>query len=395
MIDETRPIFITGLMRTGSTLFLSLIDGHPELLVYPDEPSFERLYGRRYSSPQHLRDDFLFGTPNPLHLYEGVRREAFDPIGFSSREWEPIPEDLKVDEGTIERAMKALKLRGAMDEALDFDFERYHKALREELDSLTEVSPRGAIIATARALETALPRSERKRRFVYKQPLPHFRAESAARFFEDFPEGKMIVLHREPRALLASLLDYTEAERGGVLARLKRELYFLRRLGVLEADIRGYASLREIYGEERVFDLHYETLIADVEAAMRQVAEFLGVEFVEMLCTPTKLGQPVRVPTAIASASGGGEGPTRIYEGSLERYREDLGPRRLRLIDGVLSESEGTKPPIWLPPLRAVFALLHRLRPLDPLANAHVAQKKARFAEKKAHAAQKKDGELG
>ena len=42
------PVYITGLMKSGTTLLLALLDGHPNILAYPDEPSFNRLWARRY-----------------------------------------------------------------------------------------------------------------------------------------------------------------------------------------------------------------------------------------------------------------------------------------------------------------------------------------------------------
>ncbi|NLE49364.1 MAG: sulfotransferase [Sandaracinaceae bacterium] len=369
MIDESRPIFITGLMRTGSTLFLSLLDNHPELLVYPDEPSFERLYDRQYESPAHLRDDFLFGTPNPLHLYEAIRAEHLDPIGFSARGWEPVPRSLRVASEILDRAIQGLKLRGALTDEAAFDFRAYHRVLGRELDALDEISPRGAILAAARAAAAAIPKRTNPRFFVYKQPLPHFREQSVVRFFRDFPDGKLIVLLRDPRAFLASMLDYTDEERIGLGALLRRELYFLRRLAVLEDDFLGFAGLEARYGAERVLILRYESLILELEETMARVADFLGIAFDEAMLQPSKLGHPVRVPTAAQGAEGGG---TRIYDASLERYRDRLGRTRLRLIDAALSRYEGKKAPLWLPLLRSSLGLLHRLRPLDQAPSAMI-----------------------
>jgi len=40
MLENTNPIFICGYPKSGTTLLLSLLDSHPELLVFPEELKF-------------------------------------------------------------------------------------------------------------------------------------------------------------------------------------------------------------------------------------------------------------------------------------------------------------------------------------------------------------------
>lgn len=322
------PVFVTGLMKTGSTLLLSLFDGHPELLVYPDEPSFERLFTRAYEGPRALTRDFLFGTPNPLHFNRFVQRELLDEAGFSPRDFRSVPK-LEALDGLDRGALAAkVELRGLSSGEGGFDPRAYHEALGEGLAELSAVDRRGAVVAAARALQVGAGRQgSPPERWLFKQPLPEYRASSFEWFFREFPSGSAVVLVRDPRAYVTSLLDDVERQSGGGRGLLARSAYFLRRLATLEDDYLGFAAAADRYGPERVRIVRYEDLVSETEREMRALASFLGIRFDEALLTPTKAGARVEVPTATAP------GADRVYAGSLERYRRDLGLARIGLVD--------------------------------------------------------------
>jgi predicted AAA+ superfamily ATPase len=50
---KLRPVFIGGLRRSGTTLLQRLLDGHPELLVYPLEDCIIRDF---YYATNHIFD---------------------------------------------------------------------------------------------------------------------------------------------------------------------------------------------------------------------------------------------------------------------------------------------------------------------------------------------------
>src|SRR5262249_19055052 len=73
------PVFICGYPRSGTTLLASLLDGHPELIVFPEELGFFRfVYQRRNRLDAILNDSGLANlrpghcsTKKP-HTYTGV-----------------------------------------------------------------------------------------------------------------------------------------------------------------------------------------------------------------------------------------------------------------------------------------------------------------------------------
>jgi hypothetical protein len=366
------PVYVTGLMKTGSTLLLALLDGHPELLVYPDEPSFERLFGRDYGDRDELVRDFLFGTPNPLHFNRFVQDGLLAASGFSPRDWRPVPKLPALDQIDRIALAEEIELRGVDSSAHAFDVVAYHRTLADELATIHTVDRRALVVATARALAAGAGRAATPPvRWLFKQPLSNFRRSSFEWFFGAFPRGSVVVLVRDPRAYVTSLLDYVDQNTGGRWSALARTSYFLRRLATLEDDYRSFASAPAEYGSDRVLVVRYEDLITDTERAMGELATFLGLTFDSSLVTPSKAGGRVRVPTATRAEAD------RVYAGSLDRYRDDLGRAHVAMVDAAVHEILGSaacpyqrEAPAALSralhgPVRAGGALLSKLRPME------------------------------
>src|SRR5690606_18770270 len=136
-----------------------------------------------------------------------------------------------------------------------------------------------------------------------------YRESSFEWFFREFPHGSAIVLVRDPRAYVTSLLDYVDRNTGGRFGPLARAFYLSRRLARLEEDYRAFAATPSRYGTERVLLVHYEDLIQKTDVTMRRIAGFLGVRYDESLLAPTKAGGRVHVPTATR------KGGDRVYGG--------------------------------------------------------------------------------
>ena len=51
------PVFICGHRKTGTTLLLALLDGHPELSVYPVDSSFFYRYFPIYDSDKYTDEE--------------------------------------------------------------------------------------------------------------------------------------------------------------------------------------------------------------------------------------------------------------------------------------------------------------------------------------------------
>jgi hypothetical protein len=301
-----------------------------------------------------------------------VQAELLAPEGFSPRDWRPVPALAALDELDRDALAAEIELRGVDPGAHAFDVVAYHRALASELDALTSADRRGAVVAAARALEAGAGLAQDPpRRWLFKQPLPVYRDSSFEWFFGAFPKGSAIVLVRDPRAYVTSLIDYVVQNTGGDWGRFARASYFLRRLATLEDDYRAFAEAPAKYGRDRVLIVRYESLVTDTESVMREITSFLGLRFDTSLLAPSKAGGRVRVPTATHASAD------RVYDASVARYHQDLGRARVALVDAAVHEilgGEACPYPREIPaavagalhgPLRTIAALAARLRPME------------------------------
>lgn len=130
--------------------------------------------------------------------------------------------------------------------------------------------------------------------------------ESRARFWADYPDGRIVSIHRDPRAWYAS-------------ASL-----FSRRYGELDEALalwrRGAEEILAAKAEtpEGVFALTYEKLVTEPEATMRTLAGWLRIEWHPILLEPT-FNRQQTVPNSSFRML-----ETGIRRESLERWREML-----------------------------------------------------------------------
>jgi hypothetical protein len=373
-----RPVFATGLMKSGSTLLLALLDGHPEMLVYPEEPSFDRIFLRHYRDKNQLVRDWLFGTPNPLH-YAGQIRDRHAASGYDFRSWEPLPDAVRTDDLDLDLLRSKIQLYGVKDPSkVRFDVIRYHNELAERLRAGAVQSPRDVMVATALSARAASDLQGEPRCWFFKHPQPRYREASFEWFFKNFPDGRAIVLLRDPRGFMNSLLQYTYDDPQYARPRWRREAFFVRRLHYLEQDYIRFRNVGTRFGNERVIVLHYEDMIARLEDTMRLLARFLGVSFHGSMLVPMKAGAPAAVRT------GTEKDAAQVYTRAVAKWRKELGPARTALVEAALNDyfAEFPEPHVPLLPrslrsaarvplrgvLRALDLALARFRPLpEPL----------------------------
>ncbi len=93
---------------------------------------------------------------------------------------------------------------------------------------------------------------------------------------------------------------------------------------------RSYIFFKEKY-KGRVLLVDYDDLVGNTERGMRRVAEFLGLDFEDVLTVPTLMGRPVKGNTSFKDR--GKERPGEIYTGSQERYKEILTKEEIDIIE--------------------------------------------------------------
>jgi len=270
MIGKIRDCatFIAGSPRSGTTLMTSLLDDHPELLVFPEE----YLHARPRNIPgEGTRSvlDALFKDKVLLRL-KGKKSFLNDILG----------EDRKYD---------------------DFDYHRFEDAVNEYFRLLLENRDETVRMSVTTLAFISLiygyghaTGKETYSRWVVKHP--HYELHWQ-QLFNDFPDAKMIYMVRDPRdVILSRTLKRNKKrylKRGGNVATWKSEKASLRpSIGFLKGWERSMIAFLRINETvpEHVLLIRYDDLVSAPRDVMGEVAEFLGVPWQESLVTPSFLG---------------------------------------------------------------------------------------------------------
>ncbi len=242
---EQRACFIAGPAKSGTTLLTSLLDGHPELLVLPEEtayfPTVLTKYGQAsrraqfdYLTRQSLAN-VLFGGPckwgrrDYSHFATGELLTAFEQAAFAP--------------ANAGRDLLVLLL------------ESYARVLGRSLDSV--------------------------RYWVEKTPANRDHLDA---IFTRFPLSKVLLTIRDPRALLASQIQLEQTR------KLRR---FSIYLAIKHWRTAARLALRQTGGEasERLLVVEFQGLLTAPDAWMRRVCAFLGIAYRSDLLQPTKIGR--------------------------------------------------------------------------------------------------------
>jgi len=288
-------VWLSGHSQAGTTLLLSLLDGHPQCLVYPDEPSFGRLFTRKdsYKSALHMKNDFLCGMPNPLHF----GKEAKLAANLKQRHHAAVDSERPYDEINLRQLASQKKLRGL--EQQDFDhaafFNEYIEYLHNALKNVHEIDPKAVVESTFEALRCTIsatrPDLSHGPVLMFKQPNSTLEPNRLNWFFTAWPDGKVIFMRRNPYGRLWSIIKYGE-ERGDQLTDSPKR-YFRRFLRIA----RDHQTANTIESYPNVLVIWYESLVRQPKHEMGRIAAFLGIENTDVMLISTKLGLPSAVVT--------------------------------------------------------------------------------------------------
>ena len=282
------PIFVVGAGRSGTTLMQSLLSAHGRIAVTP-ETHFCAIWEQRTGLP----------VAAPGADFEAGWRGYLSSARFA---------DLGV---TPERARAVLE-RGA------------------------ERTARSALAA----LMTAYGEAHGKPRVGEKTP-GHWRW--APTLLDWFPDARVIVMRRDPRAVVSSKMKASWAPRymrfhGTALRRLTR-LHVVSSEGQDWADIYGRA-VPALLSDPRVMLVGYEELAGAPEGIVRDVCAFLGETF-----EPAMLGdrsdQAAADGPGTASRWGGwraghlAASRRPVNAASIEKWKADLTPREVAAIEAM------------------------------------------------------------
>ncbi len=268
---DERACFIAGAAKSGTTLLVSLLDSHPELLVMPQDtayfPTVLTKYGVRGRRAQF---DYLTkeSWTNVLFGFQAMRGRQ-DYAEFPKKKFLETFERIAFDPTNEERDLLVLMM------------EAYAEVLHVPLD--------------------------RVKRWVEKTPANR---NYIPEIFNRFPKGKLLLTMRDPRALLAAqiALEHTRQTR-------RFSVYYVVAHWRAAAKLARKIRRKEIPG----LVVCYEDLALDPRTSMQEVCDYLDIIInPEIVLNPTKVGR---------SWGGNSAARTRFAEVStlpVARWKNDL-----------------------------------------------------------------------
>ena len=283
-------ILISQLPRSGGSLLSQLFDGHPELLVYPWEMRIG--YPSKGSWPVlDLRStpDHLFATLFHTELAY-LARSGYRKAGKARQR----QKRLKFDYSPIEHYANFVRLlehEPSRRAVLDTYFSTLFDAWQPEMGD-------------AQAVVGFVPR------------MASF-PDSITSFFNDYPDGRLISILRDPADWFASRRAHTK-EGVARYDDVGEEMRVWSRMA------RNALQYRQGYGDQFLL-LSFRDLVTDREGTMRRVADWCGIDFDPCLLCQTFDGNPIS--------------PNTNFDDPMERLAEAVLDRKLRLAEGELQRA--------------------------------------------------------
>lgn len=237
-IAQLPPVFICGSMKSGTTLLLQLLDGHPELIVMPGDShliDFSNRTDWQNASLEKWQDHWVHNFVNP------TGQQPF---------W----------------------ILGDADEA----YFNMSQVFRWAIRSLPEISHRW-FLAGVYAYYAANPqRPARPKHWVEKTP---GNERHLKQLLGVNSNAKFIHIIRDGRDNLASLKRLSRHRSDQWQGRIQ--------VFTLLQDLKQGRNNQQKLGEAQYMFLPYEHLLADPEGTMTKIAAFLDIEDVPSLRVPT------------------------------------------------------------------------------------------------------------
>jgi hypothetical protein len=241
---DERGCFIAGAAKSGTTLLVSLLDSHPQLLVMPQDTAY---------------------FPTVLTKYrDRGRRAQFDYLTKES--WTNVLFGFQA-------------MRGRQDYA-DFPKKKFlDRFERIAFDPANERRDLLVLMMEAYADTIGVP-LDRVKRWVEKTPANR---NYVRQIFSRFPKAKLLLTMRDPRALLAAqiALEHSRNTR-------RFSVYYVVAHWRAAARLAKRIRAKEIPG----LVVGYEDLALDPKTSMERVCNYLEIDFdPEIVLNPTKVGR--------------------------------------------------------------------------------------------------------
>src|SRR2546423_3591355 len=268
---DERACFIAGAAKSGTTLLVSLLDSHPELLVMPQDTAYFPTVLTKYG-PRGRRAQFDYLT-----------KESWTNVLFGFQ-----------------------AMRGRQDYA-EFPKKKFLETFdRLAFDPVNEKRDLLVLMMQAYAEVVGAPLDQVKR-WVEKTPANR---NYVPEIFDRFPKAKLLLTMRDPRALLAAQI---------ALERTRKTKRFS--VYYVTAHWRTAAKLAKRIRDKQIPGLvvGYEDLALDPKMSMQNVCDYLEINFdPEIVLNPTKVGR------SWAGNSAAGDRFAQISTAPVTRWKNEL-----------------------------------------------------------------------
>jgi hypothetical protein len=242
---DQRACFIAGQAKSGTTLLAALLDGHPDLLILPQETAYFPTVLTKYRD-RGRRAQFNYLT-----------KESFSRVLFGG---EPRWRGHEYRNFPQQRFLEAF-------ERTAFDPANAHRDLL-------------ALMAESYAATIGVP-LDRIKRWIEKTPANRNHVDE---IFERFSNAKLLVTLRDPRAVLATQIALEKTR------KTKRfSVYYVIAHWLVAAKLARRVRSGDVSG----LFVQFERLVSEPASVMNDVCDYLEITFdPKVVLTPTKIGQP-------------------------------------------------------------------------------------------------------
>ncbi len=282
------PIFICGHPKSGTSLLVSLLDSHPQLLVYPNETFFFRGFVAEMRK-RDLDEKVSLAQRYLLHFFDrgSIHLENQEDMTSSKH-------DYFVDYAQTCQAMR---------------LEIENKGIRHDGDLLS-----AAIIAYGKVYGKISPDT------IYWLEKTPYNEHFSKTIYHWWPEARCIHIVRDPRD---NYLTYQRKHKG-----LLAEDFAIGWNSSLDAGIKN----RDLFGDDRYLILRYEDLTNEPETSLQVLIDFLGISDDEILRIPTDNGIPWEGNSQFGDKFQG------ISNKPVGRWKRELDEENVNKIESICAE---------------------------------------------------------
>jgi len=278
LLLRDRPVFVCGHPKSGTTLLRSLLDSHPQLLVYPDETFFFRGF---LPETRTLSNDEKLSLAQRYLLHFFTNQDGLEFTGYA--------ETCRTTQQIIEK-----------------------EGYRHDGDWLSS-----AILAFGQVNQQI---NNRTLYWVEKTP---FNEHYAGMIYKWWPEARCIHVLRDPRDNYAT---YHRKHHG-----LTVEEFSWSWCASLKAGLEN----QKRFSPQAYWILRYEDLVQKPEATIQEIIAFLGIQDDENLRMPTTMGKLWEGNSQFGDKFAG------ISAKPLDRWKKELSPDEVNMIETVCSGGMG------------------------------------------------------